>query len=389
MLYLDSDPDDYVGLGQHLELRPPADGIMTISGSEVGVLVRFTGLTWWQLMFVPRAGTPLIPGVYEGAVGVGDNGSSWPALSVASDGRGCNSLTGRFEILELEFGPDYEVPRFAADFEQHCGGGEPALFGSMRINSTLPVPRRVQAPVIAKAFGASRVDPGGSTSLTFVVTNPNPAHELGSVAFIDTFPGGLAVAGPNGLAGSCGGGTIAASPGASSVSLVGATLAPAASCSFTVDISTVTTGAKSNNVTVTSYDGGVGNTATAELVVGSPPAITTAATGSFIVGVFGRFTVAASGVPTPRIEVTGQLPAGVSVVDNGDGTASLSGTPAPGSAGTYPLVARASNGLTPDAAQDLVVQVLDQVTPVPTLGSAALTLLALVLAACGAVALRR
>ena len=45
-----------------------------------------------------------------------------------------------------------------------------------------------------------------------------------------------------------------------------------------------------------------------------------------------RFTVTTAGTPTPAITVTGTLPAGVTFVDNGDGTATLAGTPAAGPA---------------------------------------------------------
>ena len=39
---------------------------------------------------------------------------------------------------------------------------------------------------------------------------------------------------------------------------------------------------------------------------------------------------------------TGALPAGVTFTDNGDGTATLAGTPAAGTGGTYPLTITAT-----------------------------------------------
>ena len=44
-----------------------------------------------------------------------------------------------------------------------------------------------------------------------------------------------------------------------------------------------------------------------------------------------------TGYPTAALRESGALPAGVSFIDNGDGTATLLGTPATGSAGTYPI----------------------------------------------------
>ena len=43
--------------------------------------------------------------------------------------------------------------------------------------------------------------------------------------------------------------------------------------------------------------------------------------------------------------------------DNGDGTATLAGTPATGSQGTYPITITASNGVSPDATQDFALVV--------------------------------
>jgi hypothetical protein len=55
----------------------------------------------------------------------------------------------------------------------------------------------------------------------------------------------------------------------------------------------------------------------------------------------------------------------VSFTDNGDGTATLSGTPAAGSAGTYQFTISADNGVTPNATQGftLIVGQLPAVSP--------------------------
>jgi hypothetical protein len=56
-------------------------------------------------------------------------------MDIYGAGRGCNQLTGRFEVLEYVVSSDGKVEHLAVDFEQHCEGGSPALFGSVRINS--------------------------------------------------------------------------------------------------------------------------------------------------------------------------------------------------------------------------------------------------------------
>jgi len=74
-----------------------------------------------------------------------------------------------------------------------------------------------------------------------------------------------------------------------------------------------------------------------------------------VVGTNGSFTVTATGYPTPSISSSGALPSGVTFVDNGNGTATLSGTPAFGSSGTYPLTFTASSGFGTDATQNFTL----------------------------------
>jgi hypothetical protein len=93
----------------------------------------------------------------------------------------------------------------------------------------------------------------------------------------------------------------------------------------------------------------------AEVAYTAAPAITSANSTSFTAGSAGTFTVTTTGVPTPAITKTGALPTGVTFVDNGNGTATLSGTPT--IAGTYPLTITASSSTAPDATQSFTLTV--------------------------------
>jgi hypothetical protein len=84
----------------------------------------------------------------------------------------------------------------------------------------------------------------------------------------------------------------------------------------------------------------------------SSPAITSANQTTFNVGVAGSFTVTTTGKPTPSITGTGALPSGVTFNDNGNGTATLSGTPAAGTGGVYAITFTAQNGIAPNATQN-------------------------------------
>jgi hypothetical protein len=76
-----------------------------------------------------------------------------------------------------------------------------------------------------------------------------------------------------------------------------------------------------------------------------PPAITSGASTTFSVGSAETFEVTATGVPAPVVTSFGQLPFGVSFRTGPAGTATISGTPAFGTAGAYPVTISASNVL--------------------------------------------
>jgi hypothetical protein len=214
-------------------------------------------------------------------------------------------------------------------------------------------------PSISKSFGVSNIPPSGTTSLTFTITNPaaNTAALTG-VAFTDTLPANIFVATPNGLTGSCGGGTITAIAASGSASLAGATLATNSSCNFSVNVTGSTNGNFTNvTASVTSTNGGTGNTASASLAVNSSASITSASNTTFSVGSAGSFTITSTGSPVPSFTETGALPPGVTFTDNGNGTATLSGTPAALSGGAYPIVITAHNGAGSDSVQNFTLTV--------------------------------
>ena len=85
------------------------------------------------------------------------------------------------------------------------------------------------------------------------------------------------------------------------------------------------------------------------------PAITSANTTTFAVGTAGTFTVTATGTPIPTLSETGTLSTGVTFVDHGDGTATLSGTPTTRGTSTFTITAHNTAG--PDATQTFTITV--------------------------------
>jgi len=128
-------------------------------------------------------------------------------------------------------------------------------------------------PAMLSSFGAATIPLNGTTTLTFSLSNPNPALASTGIAFTDTLPTGLVVASPSGLTNTCAG-TPAAAPGGGSLSLSGVALAANGSCSLSVNLTGTAAGTKTNVTgAVTSIQGGAGLTASATLVVVAPPSL--------------------------------------------------------------------------------------------------------------------
>ncbi len=100
------------------------------------------------------------------------------------------------------------------------------------------------------------------------------------------------------------------------------------------------------SLTFTANNGmGAPQTQSFTLTVNQSPTFSSSNSTTFTMGTAGRFSVTTSGVPTPSLSESGALPAGVTFTDNGNGTATLAGTPASGSNGAYSLTFTANNGM--------------------------------------------
>ena len=98
-------------------------------------------------------------------------------------------------------------------------------------------------------------------------------------------------------------------------------------------------------VTFTASNTGGTTTQPFVLIVTGAPKITTASSATATAGSGFNFTVAATGSPAPAMTESGVLPPGLTWVDNGNGTASLAGTPGAGPGGVYKLTLTAANSV--------------------------------------------
>ncbi|MDO8964021.1 MAG: Ig-like domain-containing protein [Coriobacteriia bacterium] len=113
-------------------------------------------------------------------------------------------------------------------------------------------------------------------------------------------------------------------------------------------------------VSVVATNGIVPDAATpTTITVVEAPAFKNSAAVTFTVGTSDSFEVSASGFPVAALESSDALPAGMTFIDDGDGTGSISGTPAAGSGGVRTVRIVAANGLSSSAVQLLRVAVLE------------------------------
>jgi uncharacterized repeat protein (TIGR01451 family) len=174
-------------------------------------------------------------------------------------------------------------------------------------------------PTIAKSFSAATVGLNSSVTLTFTLTNPNPATDLTGVSFSDDMPAGLLIANPDSLGGTCDTSVVTLSP--TNISLVGTVLLANSSCTLSIDVLATAAGDQINTTgAATSVEGGTGGTATATVSVLVPDlTITNTHTGNFVrpqTGATYTITISNSGADTSAlITVNDNLPAGLTATD--------------------------------------------------------------------------
>lgn len=232
----------------------------------------------------------------------------------------------------------------------HDWSADPSLDGGGAVSSSAPVAfiNLPYLPDVGSSCGMNFVN-GGSAGLLDGVTLV-AGHEYAET-LSDQFPaGGWLDSQGNEIADKC------------------AWIAQGQGASQDITLSTGTFAVQS--LWANDFNGGVGgceisHPIVATTVAATSPAITSANHAAFAAGVGGSFTVTATGSPTPTLSLTG-APSGVSLVDNRDGTGTLSASSA-AAVGTYALTVTASNGVG-SAAQAFTLTVDQAALTYPTSG---------------------
>ena len=221
--------------------------------------------------------------------------------------------------------------------------GNPTSIDNATDTATLIVYAR---PTIAKAFSPASIAAGGTSTLTFTLTNTHPTRALTGAAFTDTLTG-MSISGAQTVGGTCAGITPAAlANGVTALSFSGMTIPAAGSCTVSVVVTSSTPGTLPNTASgVTTAQTPTAGTASGTVnlvVIGTAltkafsPATITAGTASRL-----TFTIAnGAGNPAqPVLAFTETLPAGVVVASpaNASTTCTSGSVSAVAGAGTIAL----------------------------------------------------
>ena len=139
-----SDPGDYIGQGQSYYYDDTNADIRFSRNYDNGITVRIDNLPgepsdWWTLNIAAPYNAEIQPGVYDGATRFPFQDIDEPGLSFSGNGRGCNTLTGKYEVFAVTYDGDGSVTALSATFEQHCSDATPALRGTIVFNTVPPV----------------------------------------------------------------------------------------------------------------------------------------------------------------------------------------------------------------------------------------------------------
>jgi hypothetical protein len=138
---------DYVGEGKSYLYQSPdmtfSSGPALILGAlpQAVISVRNPKLDdSWNLYFEPPFNKPWVVGnLYENPITSVSGGTTGPGLSISGNHKGCSTVDGKFEILEVvvDKSDPRQLAKFSANFEQYCDGASGALTGYIRYNATV------------------------------------------------------------------------------------------------------------------------------------------------------------------------------------------------------------------------------------------------------------
>ena len=159
-MYFTSTPGSWVGLGQTIDATPAGGWSFGISRyynqgayTNAVTISLSKGTSNWSLDLVgPNYTLPTV-GNYDPATRWPFQNTGVAGFDFSGNGHGDNILTGHFNVLQADYDINGTPTAFAVDFLQYDEGVSTNwVSGSMRYNSSIPVPEPAAAALALLAF---------------------------------------------------------------------------------------------------------------------------------------------------------------------------------------------------------------------------------------------
>ncbi|MEO7762538.1 MAG: hypothetical protein ABIS68_11585, partial [Casimicrobiaceae bacterium] len=234
---------------------------LTVDNTQTGSIMR-TGISFTDTL---PAGLVLVDGVDTGTCAYTITNSANAPLAAGSTSVKITNLTiAANATCTIALG----VTNALYQVNSSCNGNPPNFTNTANsITNLNGVVNGVQSscvvvnplvPSLNKAFNPTTINSGGTTVLTFTITNPAPNNPAQVVSFTDNLPSSLQVAATPGIVNNCTGGTVTAVAGATSIvvaTTVGQSTASPTTCTIAVNVT------NKPGLTGTCPDGNFTNTA--------------------------------------------------------------------------------------------------------------------------------
>jgi hypothetical protein len=140
ILYFTSSPTSWVGQGETLTFTSPTTAFSSHRHDNAVCLSFNNGQDWYDLYLIGPVSTLPTVGFYPNATRWPFTGTG-PGLWFVGNGRGDNTITGHFNVLQANYDLNGNVVSFAVDFTQYDEGAKANwVAGSFRYNSSIPIP---------------------------------------------------------------------------------------------------------------------------------------------------------------------------------------------------------------------------------------------------------
>ena len=129
---MSSEKGDYIGQGLNYKFSDD-NGIFSVRGDHNSISIFFEGDDHWSFDFSAPRNETLSIGIYSTVQRAAFHNPVKAGIDISGAGRGCNVMTGEFQIKNIAFSTERELEKFQAVFEQHCEGNAPMLKGEINI----------------------------------------------------------------------------------------------------------------------------------------------------------------------------------------------------------------------------------------------------------------